>query len=158
MSVILKWMPVFWVWLGISIGVFFCMVLGPTSIGLLPRLAGGFGVLLFIAFWRPVDRAIHARYVETWELHHSKGPWKFVLGHYVLLRGSFLFFAFIAPILGMSQTASSSFGITALAIVLVSAVTMWLGWVEWSGCEKEFVVRSMREVAEAARDTSAMSN
>ena len=141
----LKWLPMLWFCYGVSIGVLLGANLGRgfSEAAFIVILA--LGILFLVSLWRPIERAMHTQNLKSWEQHHIRGKWYYVITRYCLLGGSLLLFVLVAPVYTISGISITDSRYTAMIIVLLSIATIWTGRIEWASCEREITARSIRE-------------
>lgn len=110
------------------------------------------GIFILLAFfWRRFEAAAHKHYIENWPARRARGKWYFVLTEYVLIRGALIFFAIAGPTLPTVKFTSATVGVLFVSLVLVMALFGYFGLEAWASCEKEYLVRSLRNAAAQSR-------
>lgn len=111
------------------------------------RLALFIGAAILFALGQWFESASHRRYLAKWENIRSRGKWLFVLTHYILSRGMVVLVFTLAPFLSMVKLNNYSLLVLALTFVTAVSVMAFLGYQEWSNCEREFQILSLRKAA-----------
>jgi|GEM_PF-2329070 len=99
-----------------------------------------FCVAIWFLIW--AEEWTHAERLARWEIIRRRGKWFFIVSRYVLLRGLVLIIVYAAP-------AYFSPGLHAVALVslLVLIVTLILGHQEWTDCENQYRIDTLRKSA-----------
>jgi hypothetical protein len=121
------------------------------------RLGFFFGIVVLIALWQWFEHASHRRNLEKWENIRSRGKWYFIAMRYLLTRAIIVMVLMLLPLWSVLKFS----GYVLLALVLTYLIAIlsltFLGYQEWSTCEQEFEILSLRKAAERFRDQSSSS-
>jgi hypothetical protein len=131
---------------GAVFGFGLCLVMqqsGPvTLLRILPVIS--LGVVLMFLQW--VEERTHGTLLEHWDEIRRKGKWSFIVTRYLLLRGGILLVVFLAPAYPAFDPRTDL-----LIVVIVVAVTALLGYQEWTNCEHQYRVNTLRKAANILR-------
>ena len=154
MTPIPKSVSVFYFFAGILAGLLIGMSINKEWSSVVARFIASSTIILFALFWRRIESLAHGHYMETWSLRRSHGKWRFILTHYVLIRGVILFLTVAGPMLPALAFNNSTF-ITLFASILVLVLLLaYLGHEAWTECEQDYGVELLRQAAERSRIAS----
>ncbi len=106
-------------------------------------------ILLYMWF----ERTSHNRHASRWQSHRRRGRLYFVLSNYIVARAIPIVFILIMLINSrLHLTIQSIYVLIFTAGIALVAFTL-LGYQEWSTCEADFSVQSMKEAAQRLKET-----
>ena len=131
-------------------------------VGAAPQEASGFPfqrfgyflvaiVMIVLYLW--FEKTSHSRHMSKWQSRQRRGRLYFIFSHYIVARAIPILLIFIGPINSRLRLAMDSVHI----LIFTSAIALFafglLGYQEWSTCQADFSVQSLREAAQRAKET-----
>lgn len=136
---------------GFIAGIAFGVGTGTDPTVPLERLGYFVGALILIGFWQWFEGKSHKLHLATWEKITSRGKLNFIVTRYLFARGIMVVLFIFLPFIGkFSMTTDSLLVLCVTAVIGLSAIT-FLGYQEWTYCEQEFEIQSIREAAQRAK-------
>ncbi|MBM4162115.1 MAG: hypothetical protein FJ217_13590 [Ignavibacteria bacterium] len=126
--------------------------------GLIGRFIPPIAILLLVFLWRRVEAKAHKRHLEHWLTLRKRGKLRFVLRHYLLLRGGILFIVLFLAFYAFIRLSVLVSIILFLTFALIVLTLFWMGLEEWKSCEEECEILALRQAAEKSRRFSALTN
>ena len=109
--------------------------------------------IVVIALYLWFEKTSHSRHLSKWQSHQRRGRLYFVLSHYIVARAIPILFVFIFPVSSRVHIAVDSVRV----LIFTSAIALFafalLGYQEWSTCQADFSVQSLKEAAQRAKET-----
>lgn len=102
-------------------------------------------------FWRRIESYTHKRYMDTWAMRRLRGKSRFIVTHYVLIRGGVLFAAFVGPMFTRPPIMGEMMIFILSSLAACLALMVFLGRQSWTQCEREYEVMILRGAAQRIR-------
>lgn len=146
-----KSLSVFYFVAGLLVGTFLGSSIGRQWSNVVAKSISAGTIVILAFFWRRIEALAHDYYLESWPDRQNKGERRFILVHYILIRG--LVFALAAggpvfPSLPLTHHTLLTIFAFALAIVLLM---MFLGHQAWVQCREDYRIRLLRHAADLSR-------
>ena len=136
---------------GLLVGLLIGVSLDKEWTSVVSRFISAGAIIIIAFFWQRIESATQKRYLESWPHHRSRGKWRFILTHYVLIRGTILFMLFAGPMLPSIKLMMSTGIIILASAALLALLLMYLGHEAWTKCEQDYEVQMFRQAAEQSR-------
>ena len=121
----------------------------------LERLAYYLASVVVILLYMWFERTSHNRHVSKWPSHRRRSRLHFVLSHYILARAIPILLILTVLINSrLHPTMESVYVLIFTGVIALFAFT-FLGYQEWSACEADYSVQSLRETAQRVKETRA---
>ncbi len=143
---------------GLLCGLLIGMTIDRGWSGVVSKVLWVGSIVVISLFWQRAEEAAHIRHMRTWAVGRVRGKWRFIIRHYILLRGALLFIITMVP---SYLNASLPFIFSWVTMGAVAAFVLLFGYLgneEWTRCEAEFEIQALRLAAEQTRFTMAMQN
>ncbi len=111
--------------------------------------------LLVILLYLWFERTSHDRHLLKWENHRRRGRRNFVLFHYVVARAIPILLISTVPINSRVHLARQSIYVLVFTSCIALVALTFVGYQEWSACESDFSVRSMKEAAQRFKESGS---
>lgn len=143
-----------YVLIGFVGGFGFGVITERTSELTFERLGIFFGVVVLLALWQWFEHASHRHNLEKWEDIRPRGKWRFIVTRFLLTRAIIALILMLLPFWSVLKFSGSSLVALVLTYLLAILALTYLGYQEWSTCEQEFEILSLRKRAEDFRNRS----
>ena len=149
-----KSLSVFYFFAGLLVGLLIGLSVSRELSAAAAKIVSSGIIILISLFWRRIESLTRERYLETWSFRRAQGKWKFILTHYVLIRGTFIYLAISAPMIPALVLTIVNLVIILSTVVLLALLMVYLGHEVWTQCEQDYTVKVLREAAKQSQIAS----
>ena len=149
-----KSLSVFYFFGGLLVGLLIGLSVSRELSAAVAKIVSAGLIILFSLSWRRIESLTRKRYLESWSFRRAQGKWRFILTHYVLIKGTIIYLAVSAPMIPALVFTTENLMIILSTIVLLAFLMVYLGHEVWTQCEEDYTIKVLREAAERSRIAS----
>ena len=121
----------------------------------LQRFGYGLVAIAVILLYMWFERTSHNRHVSRWQSHLRRGRPYFVLSHYIVGRAIPILLILIMLISSRVHLNIESVYVLIFTAGVALAAFVLLGMQEWSRCEADISIQSMKDTAQRLKETGS---
>jgi hypothetical protein len=121
------------------------------------RIAFLVGFVAVIALWQWSEHASHRRNLDKWKNIRLRGKWYFIATRYLITRAIIVMVLMVVPFWSVLRFSGDALLALVLTYLMAILTLAFLGYQEWSTCEQEYEILSLRKTAEGFKRSSTIS-